>query len=105
MSNEFKERISELDNFNKELFQQKIHITVRQRTARSYITSIEGLDAQLDLKKLLKYFKKLLNCSGNIDVSTASSIIKLAGDHRQKVKEILIQRGIAIDDDIIIHGV
>lgn len=103
--NEFKQNLFNLDDITQELFKQKVHIKVRQRTARSYITSIEGLDTEIDLKKLAKHFKKVLNCSGNIDVSTGSSIIKLSGDHRYKVKELLIEQGIVTDDDIIIHGV
>ena len=42
-----------------------IHIRVQQRNGRKCITTIQGLDAALDLKKILKAIKKDQCCNGS----------------------------------------
>lgn len=88
------------DTTNPPLFGNKIHIWCKQRTTRTHITTIEGLDIKLDLKKLLSNFKKKFNCNGSLD----NNVIKLSGDQRYKIKQFLIDENIASDDEIVIHG-
>ena len=42
-----------------------IHIRVQQRNGRKCITTVQGLDAALDLKKILKALKKAECCNGS----------------------------------------
>ena len=35
-----------------------VHIRIQQRNAKKTITTIEGLDSSIDIKKLMKYIKK-----------------------------------------------
>ena len=42
-----------------------IHIRVQQRNGRKCITTVQGLDSQLDLKKILKAIKKAECCNGS----------------------------------------
>ena len=37
-----------------------VHIRIQQRNAKKTITTIEGLDSSIDIKKLMKYIKKNL---------------------------------------------
>lgn len=80
-------------NFNK-----IIHIRIKQRKAKSYITSIENLPGNLDV--ILKKLKKSLCCSGTLD---SDGIIKLNGDHRDVLKQMTAQ--ICKEDEIMVHGI
>lgn len=45
----------------------KIHIRVQQRNGRKCITTIQGLDDDLDLKRMCKAMKRTFNCNGSIE--------------------------------------
>jgi translation initiation factor 1 len=87
----------------------KIHIRIQQRNGRKSITTIQGLDADLDLKRIMKAMKKDFNCNGSIaEDEEMGEVIQLQGDQRQNSKEWLIQQEIVAkaeaDDRIVIHG-
>ena len=83
----------------------KIHIRIQQRNGKKSITSITGLPSDLDLKKMLKYFKKTLNCNGCIsDDEEFGKILQLQGDHRASVKNFIVDQEITSLSDIVIHG-
>jgi translation initiation factor 1 len=71
--------------------QQKIVIrTVRGKFQNSYNTIIEGIDVkEKELKDLVKQLKQKLACGG----TTKNNVIELQGDHRKKVKELLVKLG------------
>ena len=46
-----------------------VHIRIQQRNAKKTITTIEGLDTSIDIKRLLKYIKKKFNCNGSIIIT------------------------------------
>ncbi len=83
----------------------KIHIKIQQRNGRKSITLITGLPSDLDLKKILKNFKKSLNCNGCISEDEEfGKIIQLQGDHRASVKNFILEQQIASLSDIVIHS-
>jgi translation initiation factor SUI1 len=43
-----------------------VHIRVQHRAGRKHITTIAGIDNEFDFEKLLKYWKKTLNCNGSL---------------------------------------
>ncbi len=49
-----------------------IHIRVQQRNGRKCITTVQGLDSALDLKKILKAIKKAECCNGSARPSCPS---------------------------------
>ena len=51
---------------NNDIIVQNIHIRIIQRNSSKYITTIEGLDSEINIKKLLKYMKKSFSCNGSI---------------------------------------
>jgi translation initiation factor 1 len=86
----------------------KIHLRIQQNGKR-YITTIEGLDADLDQKRIMKAMKKQFNCNGNISANAdRGDIIQLQGDHRSVVIEWLIAQEILTKQDaaerIVVHG-
>jgi len=87
----------------------KIHIRFQKTGPRS-ITLIEGLDEDLDLKRIARAMKKGFCCASSIhvDEKTQESYIKLQGDHRDNVREWLLQEKIVEANEakerIVIHG-
>ena len=95
----------------------KIHIQVQKRNARKNITTVVGLDLlNLDLKKLLKTFKKTFQCNGTVDEGKKSAssgnqqknqsqgAIIMSGDQRENVKKFLIDNKIVEEEFIVVHG-
>jgi translation initiation factor 1 len=69
---------------------QKIKIEKVQRRYGKYMTTIRGIDkSKIDIKELMKKLKSKLACGGTYK----NDEIELQGDHRERVKEILIQEG------------
>lgn len=77
----------------------QVHIRLKQRKARSYITIIENMPGNIN--NALKVFKQKLCCSGSIK----DGCILLAGDHREEVKRLLMEYKVCTNEQIIIHGV
>lgn len=87
----------------------KIHIRYQLNGPRA-ITLIEGLEEDLDLKRIAKSMKKRFSCASSIhtDEGSGASYIKLQGDHRDSVREWLLQEKIVSTSEakerIVIHG-
>ena len=86
----------------------KIHIRFQKTGPRS-ITIIEGLDNDLDLKRIAKYMKRSFNCSAAVHIDkNGNEVIQLQGDQTSNVKEWLIVQEILTETDaemrIVIHG-
>jgi translation initiation factor SUI1 len=83
------------------LEKNKIHLKIKQRTARKNTTLIEGLTEKHDITKIFTAMKKTLHCNGSIYDKTS---IMLFGDQRQGAKNFLIINNFAKESDIVIHG-
>ncbi|KAJ1977339.1 Eukaryotic translation initiation factor eIF-1 [Dimargaris cristalligena] len=82
-----------------------IHIRIQQRNGRKTITTIQGLNKELDMKKLLKAFKKIFACNGSIIKDEEhGEIIQLQGDQRNGSAEFLVSEGITKKELVKIHG-
>jgi len=101
---------SNLDPFASNAPVSKINIRIQQRNGKKSITTIQGLDEDLDQKRICKAMRKQFSCNGNLEVSeTYGTIIQLQGDQRELAKEWLIAQEILTqaeaDERIVIHGV
>jgi translation initiation factor 1 len=84
----------------------KITISVNNRTGRKYQTFVYGFAYDLDLPKILKYFKKKFSCTGSIENSEEfGEVIKLTGNHKKIILNFLIKEEICKTEDIIIKGI
>ncbi len=71
---------------------QKIIVKVVKKKFNKISTIVEGIDEkEIDLKDLAKNLKSKFACGGTVKEEK----IELQGDHKQKVKEILVQMGFA----------
>ena len=83
---------------------EEIHIRIQQRNGRKYITLIEGLSEEVDLKKFLQYLKKSYATNGTILSSEHGEIIQLQGDQRANVFKALTETNITKKEYINVHG-
>lgn len=95
-------------NYN-ELFNEKnnIHIRLNKRNNKKSITIVENLDKYLVYNKLSKLFTKIkqnIACGGNIINDNNNIILQFQGDHRDTIKNILIEIKLVDKNNIIIHG-
>ncbi len=82
------------DSLSKE--QQKIKIKAERRRFGKMMTIIEGIDASaIDVRALMKKLKSKLACGGTYK----DGLLELQGDHRQRVKELLVKEG--FNEDMI----
>jgi translation initiation factor 1 len=76
------------ENIAKE--QQKIKIVSKKIRYGKFVTMIQGMDSKkIDIKKLMKTLKGKLACGGTFK----NNEIELQGEHKAKVKELLIKEG------------
>jgi translation initiation factor 1 len=91
--------------FDDNISKSKVTISVQQRNNRQCITIISGIDEDLDLKKILRYFKKTYNCNGTIfEDEKFGNIITLTGNQKDNVYNFFINEEIYNKDNIIIKG-
>lgn len=97
------QNLNEVD-FNENQKKNKVHIRKIQRNGKKCITIVEGLENDLDIKKITKALKKIYKCNGTVvkDINE-QEIIQLSGDQMNNLKEFLIQEEINEIDDLIIH--
>ena len=70
--------------------QQNIKILIRKMRYGKVMTIVQGIDSKtIDIKSLMKVLKNKLACGGTFK----NNEVELQGEHRQKVKEILIIQG------------
>jgi translation initiation factor 1 len=85
-----------------------VHIRIQQRNGRKCITSIQGLEDDLDLKRICKAMKRSFNANGNVaEDEEMGHVIQLQGDQRDNAKEWLLAQEIILPaeaDRIVIHG-
>lgn len=86
----------------------KIHIRIQQ-TGRRKLTIIQGLDDDLDHKRIMKAMKKVFNCNGAVvSDEEYGDVIQLQGDQREECVDWLITQEILTESDrkerVVIHG-
>ena len=69
--------------------QQKIKIRVDNRRFRKTVTIVSGLGSDVNAEGLTKQLKKSLACGGTLK----KGVIILQGNHKGKVKEMLLKQG------------
>ena len=97
----------ELDNTENGVIQSTVHIWLRQRnrSGRKYITEVEGLAKDLNLKKIMRYWRHDFHCSvTKIKNIEGKTILKLQGNQQDNINKFLLDEKIIDKSMIKIHG-
>jgi translation initiation factor 1 len=91
------------------LVKNKYHIRVQQRNGRKCITTLDGLEEDLDLKRICKAMREAFSCNGNVKMKEdeETGVIQLQGDQRENIKQWLLDMEIILKneaDRIVVHG-
>jgi translation initiation factor 1 len=83
-----------------------VDIRNQQRAGKKSITTIAGLESDLDLKLILKNLRKAFATNGTIvdDTTTGGSVIQLQGDIRKEVSDWLHKHKICEKSRHKVHG-
>lgn len=83
-----------------------VHVRFQKRNNKKCLTLIEGIPKDIDLKKVLRYFKKAFSCNGTIvsDPDTGDKIMQLTGDNRKEVERFLKEEFIVPESCVRVHG-
>lgn len=86
----------------------KIHIRAQQMGSK-WISTISGLDDDLDLVKIAKYMKKSLHCATSVSKNKdGAEVIQLQGDQRSIVVAWLTENKVLTSEEakerIVVHG-
>ena len=68
---------------------QKIQVTTDKKKYGKIVTIISGFEKDIGIKKIAKALKNELACGGTY----REDMVELQGDHRKKVKPILVKLG------------
>lgn len=69
--------------------EEKIRISSTRKRFGKKVTLIEGMSRDVNSKGILKELKTKLACGGTMK----DDVIELQGDHRRRIKEILVKLG------------
>jgi translation initiation factor 1 len=84
---------------------QIVHIWLRQRNGKKCVTEVNGLASDLNLDKIMKFWRKDFHCSVSKFINEdKEKIIKLQGDKRELILQFLILENIISKANIKIHG-
>jgi len=72
---------------------QRIQVTTDKKRYGKIVTVVSGFGKEIDIKKIAKALKNELACGGTFK----NGEIELQGDHRKKIKPILIELGFEAD--------
>jgi translation initiation factor 1 len=82
-----------------------VHIRVQQRNGRKCMTLIHGLADDLDLKKIIRYLKKVYSTNGHVTADAKhGDIIQLQGDQRRNVYDAFIEWKVCEKECLMVHG-
>ena len=104
-----------------------VHIRIQQRNGRKTLTTVQGLSAEYDFKKIVKVAKKEFACNGTVvEHSEYGEVIQLQvkfvlntingidetkyvyfllqGDQRECICKLLVECGLVKKEQLKVHG-
>eukprot|EP00796_Vickermania_ingenoplastis_P007470 gene7470-5265_t len=84
---------------------QKVHIRVQQRLRKKNVTTVQGLNQQLNFRRLCREMQQMWGCNGSvINDQVAGKVIQLQGNLSEKLKEFLLSENMATPENLEIHS-
>ena len=86
----------------------KLHMRLQKRNGKKCITTIQGFEEDLDLKRICKFMRKHFSCNGNVTADEDNGdVVQLQGDQRENVKQWILENEVIAKneaDRIVVHG-
>jgi translation initiation factor 1 len=84
----------------------KVVISIQQRNAKKYVTTVTDIPEKYDLPKLVKYIKKCYNCSGSVlkKEDGDDEYLQFSGDQRQNIAKFFVDCNVMDKENIIVRG-
>jgi translation initiation factor SUI1 len=87
----------------------KIHIRTQQQ-GRRWLTTIEGLDEDLDQERIARAMKKAFHCAAKMNkTDEGTEIIVIQGNHRDDALAWLLENEVITEKErkerVVLHGV
>ena len=73
--------------------EEKVKVSSLKKRFGKSVTTIKGISKDVDVKGVLKELKTKLACGGTMK----NGIIELQGDHRKKIRDILVKIGFPVE--------
>ncbi|CBH17541.1 Protein translation factor SUI1 homolog, putative [Trypanosoma equiperdum] len=84
---------------------QKVHIRVQQRRGRKFVTSVQGLNQQLNFRRINREFMRRWGCNGTvITTPEAGTVIQLQGNWSEEIRTFLLEEHMATEQNLEIHS-
>ncbi|CAG0913520.1 unnamed protein product [Notodromas monacha] len=82
-----------------------VHVRIQQRSGRKTLTTVQGLSAMFDLKKIVRACKKEFACNGTVvEHPEYGEVLQLQGDQRENICQFLTRCGLVKADQLKVHG-
>ncbi|CAG0913587.1 unnamed protein product [Notodromas monacha] len=82
-----------------------VHVRIQQRSGRKTLTTVQGLSADYDLKKIVRACKKEFACNGTVvEHQEYGEVLQLQGDQRENICQFLTRCGLVKQDQLKIHA-
>lgn len=87
----------------------RVVIRLQKLKRRKWIVIVSGLDAALDLRRILKQLKKQLACNGcikheSMPDGSVANILHVQGNHQQGVFDFLVGNDIVDREQVVLRG-
>ncbi|AGF85404.1 initiation factor eIF1/SUI [Moumouvirus goulette] len=89
---------------DKIMYTEKIHIKLVPRSKTRNVTIVENLPSRINISTFLKSMRQYLHCTGSVKENKDGKYVQFTGDHRETIKDFLLNKSIAKNEDIILHG-
>ncbi len=98
------------DGDNQNVFDRsgRIHIRVQQM-GKKWLTTLEGLDKDLDQRRIAKALAKAFHCAASTGIDERDNqFIKIQGNKKEELREWLVKNEVLSEsearDRLVVHG-
>lgn len=82
-----------------------VHIRIQQRNGHITLTTIQGIPAKYDLKKINRYVKREFSCYGRVkEHPEFDEVLQLQGDQRKNICQWLTRKRLVEPKQLRVHG-
>lgn len=83
----------------------KVHIRVQQRARKKNVTTVQGLDQDLNFRRICREMRQNWGCNGSvIETPEAGKVIQLQGNFSEKMRDFLLRENMATEENLEIHS-